>query len=81
MKLYIFDISGSFEDETTAFANKKHAIKYFNNICLERQKEEERAEVIRCGIGDNGSNVSVSVVELTPTKKGIIHFFNVYGGQ
>ena len=81
MKLYIFDISGSLEDETTAFANKRDAIKYFNKVYIERHKEEETAEVIRCGIGDNGSNISVSVAELTPTKKGIIQFFNAYGGQ
>ena len=78
MKVYIFSQTGSFDDQTIAFSNKRDAIKHFNYRAEFRDKEFETSTTIRHGYGENSSNVSVRVAEFKPTKTGIIRFFNSY---
>ena len=78
MKVYIFSQSGSFDDQTIAYSNKRHAIREFNYLAEFRDKECETSTTIRYGVGENGSSVNVEVAEFKPTKTGIIRFFNSY---
>ena len=78
MKVYIFSQSGSFDDQTIAYSNKRHAIREFNYLAEFRDKECETSTTIRHGYGENSSNVSVRVAEFKPTKTGIIRFFNTH---
>ena len=76
MKIYVFSEHGSFDDQTLAFSNKRDAIKHFNYRKDLRDKECETHSTIRSGVGENGSNISLVLDELKPTKTGIIRFFN-----
>jgi hypothetical protein len=78
MKVYILSQDGSFDDQTIAYSNKRHAIREFNYRAEFRDKECETLTTIRYGYGENGSTVYVEVAELKPTKTGIIRFFNSY---
>ena len=55
---------------------QRSAIKEFNYRAEIRDKECETSTTIRHGYGENGSIVNVEVAEFTPTKTGIIRFFN-----
>ena len=78
MKLYILSQTGSYDDQTIAYSNKRHAIREFNYLAEFRDKECETSTTIRQGYGENGSDVSVIVAEFKPTKTGIIRFFNTH---
>ena len=78
MKLYILRQYGSFDDQTIAYSNKRHAIREFNYRAEFRDKKCETSTTIRHGYGENGSTVNVEVAEFTPTKTGIIRFFNTH---
>ena len=78
MKLYILSQNGSFNDQTIAYSNKRHAIREFNYRAEFRNKECETSTTIRHGYGENSSTVNVEVADFTPTKTGIIRFFNSY---
>ena len=78
MKLYILSQTGSYDDQTIAYSNKRHAIRAFNLRVEFRDKEGETSTTIRQGYGENGSDVSVIVAEFKPTKTGIIRFFNTH---
>mgnify|MGYP003140461882 FL=1 len=78
MKIYVFSEEGSFDDQTIAYSNKRHAIREFNYRAEFRDKECETSTTIRHGYGENGSIINVVVAELKPTKTGFIRFFNSY---